>query len=154
MPDATVLFAGIGWPRWSYEILRHALRGDFRLVLSPLVIKQAQRNLEKKFPNSVPAFEEWLSHVSFEPIPDPKPQEILDNQTLVRDISDVPIALAAINARVDYLISDDKDLSSEEATRKLRTWLNLMRPVIFLREVMGWSQEDLEKIRRRNWQFE
>ena len=43
MLDTTVLIAGIAWPRWSYEVLRHALSGDFRLVLSPLVIKQARR---------------------------------------------------------------------------------------------------------------
>ena len=44
--DANVLFAGIAFPRWPYEVLRHAAAGDFQLVLSPLVIKQAQRNLQ------------------------------------------------------------------------------------------------------------
>jgi len=30
--DANVLLAGIVFPRWPWEILRHALRGDLQLV--------------------------------------------------------------------------------------------------------------------------
>ncbi len=151
MLDATVLFAGIGWPRWSYEVLRHALNGDYQLVLSPLVIEQARRNLEKKLPALVRAFDAWLNLVPFELVSDPKLEEIQGNRTLVRDISDVPVALAAMAARVDYLVSDDKDLTDKEATRELSQRLTVIRPVIFLREVMGWSKEDLEDLRHRNW---
>ncbi len=154
MVDATVLFAGIGWPRWSYEILRHAVRGDFQLFLSPLVVEQARRNLQDKLPNHVRSFETWLSLAPYKSIPDPEPAEVLENQSLVRDISDVPIALSAIHAHVSCLVSDDKDLTEEAATRSLRQHLSVMRPVIFLREVMGWSREDLEKIRYRNWPLE
>jgi len=73
MVDATVLYAGTGWPRWSYEVLRYALRGDFRLVLSPLVIKQAKRNLVKKLPALVESFDAWLSPCPVEMVPDPRP---------------------------------------------------------------------------------
>jgi predicted nucleic acid-binding protein len=151
MVDATVLFAGIGWPRWSYEVLRHALSGDYQLVLSSLVIEQARRNLEKKLPVLIDAFDAWLNLVPFELVNDPKLEEILENRTLVRDISDVPIALAAMAAGVDYLVSEDKDLTDKEATRELHQRLTVIRPVIFLREVMGWSKEDLENIRHRSW---
>jgi predicted nucleic acid-binding protein len=34
MVDANILIAGSVWPRWPYEVLQHALRGDFGLVLS------------------------------------------------------------------------------------------------------------------------
>ena len=37
MLDATVLIAGSVWPRWSYEVIQHALQGDFQLILAPLV---------------------------------------------------------------------------------------------------------------------
>ena len=42
MLDANILIAGSVWPRWPYEVLQHALRGDFRLVLSEYVIQQAR----------------------------------------------------------------------------------------------------------------
>ena len=46
MVDANILIAGVVWPRWPYEVLRHALRGDFRLVLSEYVIQQARRRIQ------------------------------------------------------------------------------------------------------------
>lgn len=152
--DATVLFAGIGWPRWSYQVLRHAAQDDFKLVLIPLVIEQARRNLQAKLPALVESFDAWLSHMSCEIAPDPKPEAVVAHLDLVRDIDDVPIAVAALEAQADYLVSEDKDLTEESATRELRKHLTIMRPVIFLREVMGWASQDLEDIRKRDWPLE
>ncbi len=155
MVDATVLFAGIGWPRWSYEVLRHAIKGDVQLILSSLVITQARRNLEEKLPVYVEAFDAWLQLCSFELAPEPSLKEIVSNQTLVRDLKDVPVALSAIQAQVDCFISEDKDFTDEDdTTAQVRQRLKVMRPVIFLREVMGWSSGDLEKIRNRDWPIE
>ncbi len=152
MLDTTVLFAGIGWPRWSYEILRHALRGDFQLVLSPFVIKQARWNLAETLPRYLEAFESWLRLVPFETVDDPTEAVIIENKSLMRDLKDVPIALAAIHADVYCLVSEDKDFTAEDATTaELHKRLKVMRPVIFLREVMGWSQEHLERVRLREW---
>ena len=72
----------------------------------------------------------------------------------MRDVDDVPVAVAAREAHVDYLVSEDKDFTEESATEELRKHITIMRPVIFLREVMGWSSQDLEEIRRREWPLE
>lgn len=32
--DTNVLIAGFGWPRWPYEVIQHAIVGDYQLVLS------------------------------------------------------------------------------------------------------------------------
>ena len=50
LTDANVLFAGTAFPRWPREVLRHAAAGDYQLVLCPLVIHQARRNLGRRFP--------------------------------------------------------------------------------------------------------
>lgn len=85
----------------------------------------------------------------------PSLAEIAANHNLVRQAEDVPIALAAIKAGVDYFVSEDKDFTEWSATtREIHRALAIMRPVIFLREVMGWSSEDLEKIRKRSWPLE
>jgi hypothetical protein len=36
--DANILIRGITFPRFPYEVLRHAARGDFILILSPMVL--------------------------------------------------------------------------------------------------------------------
>jgi predicted nucleic acid-binding protein len=155
MIDATVLFAGIGWPRWSYEILQSALRGDFDLVLSPLVIEQARRNLAKKFPDWLEPFEDWLRLCPFEMVQDPTSDQVVNNLDLMRQEEDVPVALAAIQAHPDYFVSDDKDFTEvSPTTEEIHKHLRIVRPVIFLREVMGWSHEELESARHRHWATE
>jgi predicted nucleic acid-binding protein len=152
MLDATVLIAGIGWPRWSYEVLRHAVRGDFQLVLSPLVIEQARKHLARIAPNRVSDFEEWLQACGAEIEPDPTAKSVASSQHLVRQANDVPVALAAIAAGVDYFVSEDKDFTETAADNpELHRQLTIMRPVIFLREVMDWTSEALEQVRHRTW---
>jgi predicted nucleic acid-binding protein len=153
MVDATVLIAGSGWPRWPREVLLAGLRGEFQLVLSPYVIRQAHRNLSKRFPGyHLERFEEFLSQANFELVPDPTPEEVAQHEGLVRDESDIPIALAAINAGVDYLVSEDKDFTArDETTAELHEQLEVLLSGTFLRQVMGWTSKELEEIRYREW---
>jgi len=152
MVDATVLIAGSGWPRWPHEVLLAGLRGEFQLVLCPYVIKQARRNLSQRFPEHLGRFEEFLFQANPELVPDPTPEEVVKHKQLVRDESDIPIALAAINAGVDCLVSEDKDFTTRsKATAKLHRQLKVFLSGTFLRQVMGWTSKELEKIRHREW---
>ncbi len=150
--DANILLAGSAFARWPYEILEHATDGDFRLVLSPLVIKQARRHLERRYPQGLGRFERFLRETDYEMIPDPIRQEVDANSNLVRDASDVPVALAAIAADVDYLVSEDKDLTEQnETTAELHGRVKVLISGTFLREVMGWTSAQLEAVRHRTW---
>jgi predicted nucleic acid-binding protein len=152
MVDTTVLVAGSCWPRWPYEVLRASIRGEFHLVLCPYVIEQARRVVRARFPAYVEQLEGFISLARFELVPDPGPEEVFDNHSLARDRSDVPIVLATINAGVAYLISEDKDLTAQDATTAaLRQKLTVQLPGTFLRQVVGWSSERLERIRHRSW---
>lgn len=152
MLDANILLAGSAFPRWPYEVLQHAIEGGYRLVLCPLVIKQAQEHIRERFPQHLHRFESFLDETDYELVPNPTQAEIDDNQNLVRDLSDVAIALAAISAKVDYLVSEDKDLTTQdESTAQLRRRLKVMLAGTFLRQVMGWTSDELESIRYRKW---
>ena len=67
----------------------------------------------------------------------------------MRDVNDIPIALAAINAQVDYLVSSDKDLT--DPNEPVHQYLKVLLPGSFLRAEMGWTSEGLEAIRSRTW---
>jgi len=55
-------------------------------------------------------------------------------------------------AGVDYVVSEDKDFTSQdESTTELRRHLKAMLSGTFLREVMGWTSDELEAIRHRKW---
>lgn len=152
MVDASILIAGVVWPRFPYEVLRHALKGDFQLILSPYVIAQARRRIGERFPAYLDQFEDFLNLSGFEAVADPSPEQVQAEAGLVRDATDIPVALAAIQAGADYLVSEDKDLTvRDETTARLRSRLTVYTSGAFLREVMGWSSEALEAIRQRRW---
>jgi predicted nucleic acid-binding protein len=60
MVDANILIAGTGWPRFPYEVLKHAVQGDFILVLSPLVIEEARLHIKRLIPDMLERFEIFL----------------------------------------------------------------------------------------------
>lgn len=153
MVDANVLIAGVVWPRWPYEVMRHAVQGDFQLLLSPYVIAQAKRRIAARFPDYVVAFNAFLDSSGYEPIGDPSKKQLDENRNLCRDPTDVPIALAAINAGAGCLVSEDKDLTTrDKTTTELRKRLTVYLSGTFLREVLGWSSEELERVRGRRWE--
>ncbi|MBP8973356.1 MAG: PIN domain-containing protein [Anaerolineae bacterium] len=153
MVDANILVAGTGWPRFPYEVLQHAVRGDFVLVLAPIIIEEARRHILRLIPEALERFEEILQSAHCEIAGDPAREEVVSHASLVRDPKDVPIALAAINARVGLLVSQDRDFTDEgESTQELHQRLTIMLPGTFLREHMGWTSERLETLRNRTWQ--
>ena len=88
----------------------------------------------------------------YEEASSPSTDEIRANQDLMRDITDIPIALAAIKADVDYFVSEDKDFTArDDTTAKLHEQLDVLLSGTFLREAMDWTSEELEAIRGRNW---
>jgi predicted nucleic acid-binding protein len=152
MVDTTVLLAGTVWPRWPYEVLQHALRGDFYLVLSRTVLQEAVRKFAEKFPAYTQDFEDFLEKCGYTEIPEPSSQAVLAHRDLMRDITDIPIAVAAINAGVDFFVSEDKDFTArDQTTAKLHQELAVMLSGTFLRHMMGWTGEELETIRNRTW---
>jgi len=153
MVDANVLVAGSGWPRFSYEVLRHAASGDFTLVLSRHIIEEARVHILRLIPEALDQFEVVLRESGYEETATLMPEEIAAHADLVRDPKDIPVALAAISARVDCLVTQDKDFTDRGAdTEELHRRLNILLPGTFLREHMGWSSEALEAIRYRTWQ--
>ena len=150
--DTSVLVAGSAWPRWPREVLLAGLRGEFRLVLCPYILHEARRILGARFPQHLAGFERFLALAPVELVVDPTPAELARHQGLVRDAADLPVALAGILAGVDYLVSEDKDLTAQDATTAdLRRHLAVLLPGTFLRQVLGWSSERLESLRGRNW---
>jgi len=150
MVDANVLVAGLGWPRFPYEVLQHAIDGDYQLVLSDYVIDEAREHFGRLFPSLTPQLDAFLEASNYEAVPSPAQAQIAANPGLARDIKDIPVVLSAKNARVDYLVSLDKDLTSPD--EPVHQHLKVLLPGTFLREQMGWTSEELEAIRSRTWQ--
>lgn len=94
----------------------------------------------------------FLAACRFELAPAPSTEEVQANADLVRDATDIPVALSAIKARPDYLVTNDEDFHAEKAEAALKKQgVQVMRVGMFLAEVMGWKSRELEAIRLREW---
>jgi predicted nucleic acid-binding protein len=87
MVDANILIAGIAWPRFAYEVLQHAANGDYKLVLSPMVIEEATYSIAAIQPSNINrhALETFLGSVQYELAASPNVEEIEANWDIIRD---------------------------------------------------------------------
>jgi len=151
--DTEFLLRGIIWPRWPQAVLNHALVGDFQLVLPEIVIIEARRHIERGFSAYRERFEDVLRLLPYELTPFPSPEAVSAASGLVRQAEDVPVVLSVIEAKVDYFVTYDCDFTDEDvSTKRVRTAIpGIILPPVFLRDVMGWTSEELESIRGRTW---
>ncbi len=153
MVDANILVAGSGWPRFAYAILQHAYQEDFDLVLTPRIIVEARKAAQAVIPKRTHSLDRFLQEVHYEPVDTPTDEDIQEHSALIRDFKDVHVALAAMNAAVDFLITQDRDLTEQyEANQPLHEKVKVILPAAFLCQQMGWTSEAVEAIRHRTWQ--
>lgn len=151
--DSNVFIAGLTYPRWPYEILKYGEMEKIKIILCPIVIEEVKTRMGIIFPKYLDDVNYFIANGKYKIVPNPSKNEVQKHHNLVRDKKDIPIALAAIKAKVDYLVSSDKDLTAQDqTTEELRKYLHPLLPGTFLKEVMGWTSEDLEAIRHRKWQ--
>ena len=150
--DANVLIRGVTFPRFPYEVLRHAARKEIVAVVCPMVLDSARLYVSERFPDHQGALEALLELLDLEVTPDPPLEEVTAHAALVRDLKDIPVALAAIRAEAEYLVSTDRDFTDvDDTTAELRRHLKPISVGAFLHEVMGWSHESLSAVERRRW---
>lgn len=72
-------------------------------------VDEMKRIVNKKFPNRLAALDRFLSValLTMELVPIPTDEDIAEVQ--IRDVKDRPILRAAMKARADVLLTDDKD---------------------------------------------
>jgi len=150
--DSNVVISGLVFPRWPYEIIKYGEAQEIKIVLCSLIIKEVQARIAVTFPSYLDRFHRFISASSYEITAIPSKNKLKKYSDLVRDKKDIPIALSAIKAKVDYLVSNDKDFTAQDQTTKqLRKYIQPLQPGTFLKEVMGWTSEELESIRHRTW---
>lgn len=104
--DSSVLFAAALSAKGSArELILHAIKGEFSLYISPLVLEEVKRNLTRKAPAALPAFDSFRN--LFTHIVDPA-TPLVRRVAEVVEVKDAPIVAAAMTAAVDYLASYDQ----------------------------------------------
>jgi predicted nucleic acid-binding protein len=107
--DANVYFAGCFSPDGaSALILQLARQGSFQVVASRLVLREAERNLRRKAPKkTLQAFRDFLKATPLTIVSTPK-EAVLERYADVIHPKDVPVLAAAVEARVEYVVTLDR----------------------------------------------
>ncbi len=139
--DASVLFAAAKSATGaSREIIRLAIRGEMRLVVSQFVLKEARRNLQAKAPEVVGDFDHLLDAASLEIVrPSKKEVQAAMAYTATKD---APIVAAAKKAQVDYLVSLDRRHLVGVPELPQRSGLKIILPEELLKEVRKHVEEE------------
>jgi predicted nucleic acid-binding protein len=105
--DASVIISGLISSRGgSHAILVLAELGFFRPVVCPYILTETERNLNKKVPELLPSFQQIMTKLVWEVVPDPS-HEALATWLSVVAPKDAPVLVAAINAGVKRLVTLD-----------------------------------------------
>lgn len=127
--DSSVIIAGAASRKGaSHAVLMMAEIGLFELIISEQVVIECQRNLSKKLPAALPVFNELLTQMNLEILPDPPLSESNRWDTII-EAKDALMA-AAFLAKVDRLLSlNTKDFTQEVA---IKSGLNIQTPAQFI----------------------
>ncbi|MFN2204252.1 MAG: putative toxin-antitoxin system toxin component, PIN family [Caldilineaceae bacterium] len=114
--DTNVLIAGADSRSGaSRAVMIMAEIGLLKLVVSRQVLDEAERNLRRKLPRSLPVLAEQLVFIDIEIVPDPDLQASAAWYTVI-ERKDAPILEAAMQAKVDRIVTlNTKDFTPEVA---------------------------------------
>jgi len=104
--DANVLFAGAASPSEHGASLVILRMGEITLIealTSQQVIVEAERNLEEKLPQALPAFRLLVSRC-LRVVPDPRPEDLMPHAGIA-DPKDLPILVAAVREGCPWLVT-------------------------------------------------
>ena len=123
--DSSALVAGvISAEGASRVLLLLAETGHITATISEQVLTETERAIARKVPRVLNDFRQAILASRVQIVRDPAPEEVNANIDLVSHAPDVSIVLAAIQAKVDYLVTlnrkhfiDDPDVAEKSGLR-------------------------------------
>lgn len=129
--DSNIFLAGLASTTGaSAEVLRLAEAKTFRILVSDLVIQEAERNFKKKLPEFLPFFYYAIENLKLEVIPDTVKKSPQITKIIPKD-SDCIIFQTAQMAKPDYFLSLDKKHFHQIEVKKIALF-KIVTPAQFL----------------------
>jgi uncharacterized protein len=132
--DANVLFAAaLLLTGASHEILREGIRGNVSLIVCDYVLREAERNLDRKQPLALPALQALLEALA-PAVVNPTQQQVIAATTYT-EAKDAPVIAAAQHAEVDFLVTLDRRHLINRPEVAQASGLRIVLPEQFLEEL-------------------
>ena len=125
--DSSVLIAAaISVKGSARDLILRSMKGDFDLYISAFVLEEVERNLSRKAPAALPAFE--VLRTVFPNIVDPDKSLVVRVAEVV-EAKDAPIVAAAISVEAEYLATyDQKHLLKQRSLIQSTYQVNVVTP--------------------------
>lgn len=138
--DSSALMAGvISETGAAHALLQLGETEDILLTISELVFNETTRSVARKSPDDLKDVQKEIKKARINILEDPTDEEIQANLYLIEDPDDVPVLLAAIKAKVDYLATHDKKHFLNDPKVEERAGIKIGTP----RDVLNWIRENL-----------
>ncbi len=138
--DSSALIAGVISAAGAARVLLvMSEKGDIDLIISDYVITETERSLTRKVPHALEDYREALKDAHIKVVRNPSTEEIQANLHLIADKDDVPILLAAIAAKVDYLATHNRKHFLDDPTVAEKVGFKIGTPG----DVLAWIRENL-----------
>lgn len=123
--DSSALIAGIVSAKGASRVLLLlAESGHITVTISEQVLTESERAIARKVPRALPDLRQAILTSQARIVRDPSPEDVSAHPNLVSHPADIPIVLAAMQAKVDYLVTlnrkhfiDDPDVTAQAGLR-------------------------------------
>jgi predicted nucleic acid-binding protein len=138
--DSSALIAGVlSTTGAAHALLMFGEDESILLTVSEWVVIESEESISRKSPKNIEALRNSLMTSKFQIVPDPSGEEIQANLYLMDDPDDVPILLAAMKAKVDYLATHNRKHFLDDPKVAERSGLKIGTPG----DVLAWIRENL-----------
>jgi predicted nucleic acid-binding protein len=140
--DSSALFAGIvSASGASRALLVLAEAGQIAITVSEQVVAKTERAVARKFPRALPDFREAIRATGLQITRDPLPNEIEAYTDIIAHQADVPIVVAAMRVKTDYLVTLNRRHFIDEPAVADRSKLCIGTPG----DALAWVRRRLAK---------
>ena len=116
-PDTNVLISAFFYNGNERAILKAAIRGKLRFILSMEILDELIRVLHEKFVVDLEVTKDYVLRLN-EVTDIVKPRALLD--VVVRDREDVKVIECADSGNCEYIVTGDRDLLSQKSYKRMK----------------------------------
>lgn len=139
--DSSALFAGVVSPNGAARVLLLlAETEEIYMTVSEQVIVETERAIARKLPHLIDDFRSAVFFSRARIVPSPSGEEVETKLSLISHPPDVPILVAAMKARVDYLVTLNRKHFIENPAVARRSGLRIGTPG----DALEWVRKQLE----------
>ena len=138
--DSSALIAGAISETGAAHVLLQLSEGeDILLTISEMVLVESERAIAKKSPRNLNDLRTLVKTAKLRIVNNPSKKEVEANLYLIEDPNDVPILLAAMKAKVDYLATHNRKHFFDDPKVAERAGIKIGTPG----DVLAWVRENL-----------